>query len=121
MKLEIKRFFPWGMLGLSAMLLIAAGCSKKTVPADNIKILAAVRTAVSIQSQKQIDRCQVTVKTEQEQGRLSAELARELESVFTLGNNGQWRQAETKILKIQQRYKPDPATVNPHSHDHDHH
>ena len=87
---------------------------------ESIRILAAVRTAVSIQSQRQIDRCRETVQAEVEQGRMSEKLAQELESIFELAANGNWQQAENEILKIQGRYKPDQAAAHQHAGEHDH-
>jgi hypothetical protein len=110
-------FIQLGMLVLLATTWMIMGCSTKTaVPAENIKILAAVRTAVSFQSKKQIDRCRETIRTEVEQGRMSEKLAQELESVFELTDNDQWQQAEKKIINIQERHKPEQPISCLHDH-----
>jgi hypothetical protein len=105
------------ILVLLVILLIVVGCSRKAaVPAENIRFLAAVRTAVSFKSQKLIDNYRETVQVDVEQGKMSEKLAKELESVFELADQGEWQQAEKQIMKIQDRYKPDPATVSRCSH-----
>ena len=113
-----NRTFCLGTLVLPVAALMVAGCAQKAVPVENLRVLAAVRTAVSIQSGKQIDRCRETVAGELEQGRISGQLAGELEAVFQLADGGEWQQAEKLILKIQGRYKPDQTTVSGHSHNH---
>jgi len=105
-------------LGLLA-LIITSGCSsKQAVPAESIKVLAAVRTAVSLKSEKQIERCREAVKAEMEKGRMSEGLVRELESVFALTDDGKWEQADKAIVKIQSRYKPVQAMEHGHSCEH---
>ena len=112
-----NRFVRCFMCVSLASLLCMTGCSKKSaVPAESIKVLAAVRTAVSIQSSKQIERCRDIVAAEAEQGRMTEKLAKELESVFELTDNGAWQQAEKKIMGIQNRYKPDQPAVHQHSY-----
>jgi len=114
-----KRRILLGMFALLLMLPLTAGCSsKQAVPAENIKVLAAIRTAVSLKSEKQIERCRETVKAETEQGRMTEGLVRELESVFALTDDGNWEQAEKAIMQIQSRYKPVQATEHGHSHGH---
>jgi hypothetical protein len=108
-------------IGLILMLIILiagflTGCSKKPTPIENIRILAAVRTAVSIQSPKQIEHCRNLVNEEIREGRLPAKLEKELSSVFELAGKQEWQQAEKQIIKIQERYKPDPSTLDNHRH-----
>ena len=105
---------------LMLITLLAAGCSKTAVPVENIKVLAAVRTAISIQSDKQVTKSRSLVETEVAEGRISPELGKELGSVFELAAKKQWADAEKKIIKIQEKYKPDPSTLHDHSHDHKH-
>lgn len=100
--------------------LSITGCAKKVVPVENIRVLAAIRTAMSIQSEKQVDNCRSLVKSEVEEGKISPELAKELDAVFELADQKQWNDAEKRIIKIQERYKPDSSTVHDHSHDHKH-
>ena len=100
--------------------LLVSGCSKTVVPVENIKVLAAVRTAVSIQSDKQVAKSRSLVETEIAEGRISPELGKELNSVFELAEKKQWVDAEKKIIKIQERHKPDPSSLHDHSHDHKH-
>ena len=109
--------FAWILMFIAPLL---TGCSKKTVPVENIKVLAAVRTAVSIQSDKQVAKSRDLVEMEISEGRISPELGKELDSVFELAEKKQWADAEKMIIKIQERYKPDPSTLHDHSHDHKH-
>jgi hypothetical protein len=92
------------------------GCSKKPTSVENIRILTAVRTAVSIQSPKQVEHCRNLVGAEVGEGLLSAELEKELSSVFELAGKQEWLQAEKRIIKIQERYKPNPSTLDAHRH-----
>ncbi|MDO4586676.1 MAG: hypothetical protein Q4C95_05180 [Planctomycetia bacterium] len=73
--------------------------------------MAAIKTAVSIKSDKQVESCRKTIEQEVQNNGISLHLKEELLSVLQLAENGEWKQAEEKIREIQKRYIVDASTV----------
>jgi hypothetical protein len=81
------------MIGVSGLIPVVP---RNRLRLKTLRILAAVRTAASIQSPKQIEPCRGLVNTEVGKVPLSAELEKELSFVFDLpiNRNGNRRKNE---------------------------
>lgn len=99
------------MILVAIVLAFYPGCSKEEIPANNIVVLAAMKTGISIQSTKQLNVCRENIEKESKQGNISSELKKELLEIIQLAEAGKWNVAEKQIVKLQRRYTVDASTV----------
>ncbi|MDO5581609.1 MAG: hypothetical protein Q4G69_10780 [Planctomycetia bacterium] len=93
------------------LLTLMAGCAKKEIPLENIKLLAAVKTGIAIESQKQIAACRREMEKKDRPEPISPDLEKNLTDIILLAENGKWKDAEKQILKLQKKYITDSKTV----------
>ena len=103
-------------IALVLSLLCISGCSRESVSVENIKLFAAVRTAVSMESPQQIERCRSLMETESSAGRLPRKLAEELGQILAMADEKKWKDAETKIIRLQEHCKPESTECCEHVH-----
>ena len=109
--------YNWSMILL--LIIFVTGCVKETeVPLKNIQLLAAIRTAVSIESTEQLEKCHSTLQAEKDANNIPLALQEELKLVIELGTKGEWKDAQEKIQSIQKRYTVDSTTVRQEGHQH---
>ena len=100
---------------LSGML----GCSKTEEPPENLKLLAALRTAISSQNAEWLAQTETAVDEATEKGELSEETEAAVREILALASDGEWEEAEKEIIRLQESRRPAAnAAVTAHSHDH---
>ncbi|MDO5554564.1 MAG: hypothetical protein Q4G68_12470 [Planctomycetia bacterium] len=92
------------IVAIFVALLIGMGCAKKEVPMDHIKLLAAVKTAVAIKSEKQLNNCRTEIDNDVQNNKMTGDMASQLKKVLDLAAEEQWAKAEEAIIKIQKKY-----------------
>ncbi len=97
------------------------GCGKTEEPPENLKLLAALRTAISSRNTDWLAQTQTAVDEAAEKGELSEEMEASVREILALATDGEWEEAEEEIIQLQESRRPDSdAVVGAHFHDHQH-
>lgn len=112
------------MIVIAVFVAVCSGCAKEEIPVNSIKLLAAIKTGISIESSKQLATCRENVVQDAKLGNISSELEKELLDIIQLAEKGNWSEAEKRIIKIQKQCTLNPEENHPghdHNHGHDSH
>jgi len=97
--------------GLMAVAILAAGCGHPQASPLNRPLIASLRTAVSTQNPEWLERNASIIDERHAAGELSEEERDAFQTIIGLARDGQWEEAEQRLIALQKAQRPTAAEV----------
>lgn len=107
------------IMAVFTLAFCLTGCAQKPTDPENIRSLAAIRTACSTKSLPLIENAKAQAQKDVTAGLVSPEFEEELSEVFACAEKGDWEKAIAKVSRLQRKYKPSKRGPPIHEHRHE--
>lgn len=95
------------------------GCARQEEPPENLRLIAALRTAVSAQNAKWLADTKASMEETIAKNEMSDETAKSFKAAIEAAEAGDWGYAEKLAIKLQESRRP-ASNAASHSHNHSH-
>ena len=100
------------------LMLACTACSRKEEPPQNIRLMAALRTAVSARNAQWLAETKTAFQKAVDKGQVSDDTAESFRAIFETAESGDWAKAEKQTIKLQKSRRPTATCTADHAHAH---